>query len=111
MMGFAARAAIEIINEIGVENISERIQYLSKIFIEGALKRGLDMVSPADVTQKGGTTAIRVGDSHKVELLLRKKNIIGSARGDVIRIAPHFFTRPQDLEYVLDELDTIIKSL
>jgi len=111
MMGFAARAGLEIINEIGVENISERIQYLSKVFLEGAIKRGLNVISPMDVTLKGSTTAIRVGDSHKVELLLRKKNIIGSSRGDVIRIAPHFFTRAQDLEYVLDELATIMKSI
>jgi len=60
---------------------------------------------------KGPNTAIRVpGDAHTVEAELKKRNIIASARADVIRIAPHFFTRLEDIDAVLDALTDILKS-
>lgn len=111
LAGFAAKAALEIINEIGVPNINERVQYLSHICWNEALARGLEPISPRDITQKGGTTAFRVPDSHAVEGALKKRNIIATARGDVIRIAHHFFTRPQDLTYTLDELVDILGDM
>lgn len=108
--GFAAKAGLEIINEVNPVNIHERIQFLSKICIEGALRRGLEVVSPLDVQSKGSTTAIRVPDSHAAEVALKERGIIASARGNVIRIAPHFFTTSQDIEIVLDELANILSK-
>ena len=43
-----------------------------------------------------------------MENALRKAGIIASARGDVIRIAPHFFTRLEDIDYILDKLAKIL---
>lgn len=106
---YAARAGLEIVNEIGVEKIKDRMDYLSAYALEACLKRGLTTISPFDVSKKGGTTAILVADSHHVELELKKRNIIGSARGEVIRVAPHFYTRIQDLDVVFDALADILK--
>ncbi len=111
LTSYAARAGMAIVNEVGVANISERIDMLSKHAIEGSLERGLDLASPTDVAKKGGTTAIRVEmDSHQVEEELKKRNIIASARGDVIRVAPHFYTRLEDIDTVLDQIQDILKK-
>lgn len=108
MTSFAARAGLEIVNEVGVPAIQERIDFLSKIAIEEADKRGLDMVSPRDISKKGGTTAIRLRmDSHEMEVELAKRNIIASARGNVIRVAPHFYTTAKDIVYVMDQIKDI----
>jgi len=48
--------------------------------------------------------------SHDMEVELRKRNIIASARGDVIRVAPHFYTKPQEIDYVLDQIKQILDS-
>ena len=109
MPAFAARAGMEIINEVGPQNIWKRIQRLSTRCIEGARARGMVVASPLDVTRKGATTAIRVPDPHAVEEEMKRRNIIVSARGDVIRIAPHFFTAEEDIDRVLDELRDILK--
>ncbi|RKL62293.1 aminotransferase class V-fold PLP-dependent enzyme [Thermoanaerobacteraceae bacterium SP2] len=108
LTSFAARAGMEIINEVGTENIQERIEALSAHTINAALSRGLEVVSPRDPKRKGATTSIKVDDPHKVEELLKENRIIASARGDVIRIAPHFFTEKKDLETVMDVLKRII---
>ncbi len=100
---YIARAGMHIINEVGVAKIQAWIDRLSRHCLDGAEARGLQIASPRDIRCKGATTAIRVpGSSHDVEAALRKKQVIASARSDVVRIAPHFFTRLEDLDYVLD---------
>lgn len=107
---YIATAGMKIINTVGVENIYEWTNILSEYCIKYAIDRGLDVVSPTDYTMKGPNTAIRVpGDSHEFELALRKKGVIASARSDVVRIAPHFFTRLEDIDYVLDCYVELIK--
>lgn len=105
LTAYIARAGMAVINEVGPAAIQAWTDLLSQRCIDGALARGLDVASPLDVGRKAPTTAIRVGkDSHGVELALRKAGIIASARADVIRIAPHFFTRLEDIDTVLDAL-------
>ena len=111
LTSYAARAGLQISNEVGVPAISERIDFLSRVAIEEADKHGLDMVSPRDISKKGGTTAIRLKfDSHEMELELKKRNVIGSARGNVIRVAPHFYTTANDIIFVMDQIADIIKK-
>lgn len=107
---YAARAGLEIVNEIGVERIKDRIDFLSGYALEACIKRGLTTISPFDVRKKGSITAVLVSDSHQMELELKKRNIIASARGEVIRVAPHFYTRTEDLDVVFDAIADIIKK-
>lgn len=108
---YAARAGLKIINEVGVERIKDRIDMLSAYALQGCLSRGLTTISPLDVNKKGGTTAIVVApkiNSHEMEAELRKRNVIGSGRGDVIRIAPHFYSKPEEIDYALDMIKQIL---
>lgn len=110
---YAARAGLEIINEVGVARIKDRIDMLSAHALNGCLARNLNCISPFDVNQKGGTTAIWVSDkmnSHDMEVELRKRDIIASSRGDVIRVAPHFYTKPHEIDYVLDQIKNILEG-
>jgi len=104
----AARAGIEIILEAEPRRIGPRIDELSRRAMAGARARGLDYVGPDDVARKGATTAIRVPDPHATEAALRERGIIASARGDVIRLAPHFFTTAADIDRALSELADIV---
>lgn len=111
LTAYAARAGMQIANEVGVPAISQRIDFLSRVAIEQADKHGLDMVSPRDISKKASTTAIRLDfDSHDMEVELKKRNVIGSARGNVIRVAPHFYTTANDIIYVMEQIADIIKT-
>lgn len=110
---YAVRAGLEIVNEVTVPKIKDRIDMLSAHALNGVIKRGLKTISPFDVSRKGGTTAIVCGDkvdSHTMEQLLRKRNVIGSGRGEVIRIAPHFYTKPEEIDYALDCIRDILEG-
>jgi selenocysteine lyase/cysteine desulfurase len=108
---YIARAGMRIINTVGVENIHQWTNVLSEHCIKGALARGLEVASPTDLSVKSPNTAIRVpGDSHDFELALRRENVIASARSDVVRIAAHFFTTLQDIDYVLDCFVKLLKK-
>jgi len=108
---YAARAGMEIINEVNPKHIEKRIQFLSELAIQKAQEYNLDYIGPDKVTNKGATTAIKVPKPHTVESLLKKRNIIASARGNVIRIAPHFFTTEDDIQKIMFKLKKVMKSL
>ncbi|TMW71184.1 aminotransferase class V-fold PLP-dependent enzyme [Alteribacter natronophilus] len=109
LTAFAARAGMEIINKVGPKNIEERIDRLSIFTLDLMRTKGMDIASPLDIKRKGAVTAIRVPNPHDVERKLKEKQIIASARGDVIRIAPHFFTTQENLKIVVDELEDVLK--
>lgn len=100
----AARAGIELILEAGPRRIGRRIDGLSRHAIDAAAGYGLEYVGPSDVASKGATTALRVPDPPGLEAALRERGIITSARGDVIRLAPHFFNTADDMDEALGAL-------
>jgi len=104
----AARAGMELIEEAETRRIEARIEELSACAIESADRLGLEYVGPRDVLTKGATTAIRAGDPHAVEQALKARGVVSSARGDVIRIAPHFFTTCDDIDRAMNELRSIL---
>lgn len=99
------RASMELIGEVGVAGIRDWTRRLSDRLVEGAHARGMQVVGPPDSTQKGPTTAIAVsGDSGAIERRLRTRGVIASARGPVVRLAPHFFTTLEECDVALDAL-------
>jgi len=106
---FAARAGIELVLEVGLERIGQHIDYLSALCLRRALERGLDVMSPRDVAQKGATTAIRVdGDTHAVEIELKRRGIVTAARGAAIRIAPHYYNTAADVDTAIEALTDVV---
>lgn len=106
----AAQAGMEIIEQAGQDRIGQRIDDLSAHSLVAADRQGLEYVGPRDVQRKGATTAIRVRDPHRVQMLLKSRGVVASARGDVIRIAPHFFTTSADLDRAFEQLREVIDT-
>jgi selenocysteine lyase/cysteine desulfurase len=106
---YVARAGMEILNGLGVSNIRAWHQVLSRRLIDGGLARGLTPHGSTDVTSKTVSTAFVVDDSHSVEQKMRSRGIIASARGPVIRLAPHFYSTLEDCDRSLDALAESVK--
>jgi selenocysteine lyase/cysteine desulfurase len=96
------------LREIGLEAIGAWNAVLGRGCVEGALERGLDVLGPHDQEQRTPTTAIVCIDSHGVEAALRREGILASARGPVIRLAPHFYNTLEDVERSLDALARVL---
>lgn len=105
MAAFAARAGMELINEAGPARIQQRIDFLSGVALEAADRLALPVLSPRDIAKKGATTAIALStDSHAMEEQLKARGVVASARGPAIRIAPHFFSRPEEIVAAMETL-------
>ncbi|MFN8574094.1 MAG: aminotransferase class V-fold PLP-dependent enzyme [Gemmatimonadaceae bacterium] len=107
---YVSRAAMQWLQGVGADAIHAWTQHLSQRVIDGARSRGLKVHGPADAQPKAPTTAIECEDSHAVEHALREHGVIGSARGPVIRLAPHFYNTEEDVDRALDATAGAIRS-
>lgn len=106
---YIARAGLEIIHEVGPAAISAWTRILSDALVRGGRERGLEQYGPADSAKKSPSTAFVVGaDSAAVERALNARGVIASARGNVIRLAPHFYSTLDDVDQALDALAAVV---
>lgn len=109
---FASRAGMEIINQVGPAVIEEQIRFLNQVALEEVQRLELPLLSPTDLDWKGAVTAILLdSDSHAMEERLKKMGIVASARGPAIRLAPHFFSLPEELQQGLQAIHQCIHHL
>jgi selenocysteine lyase/cysteine desulfurase len=104
---YIARAGMEIINDVGVTHIREWLEVLGQRLIDGGRSRGLTLHGSGDMSRKTATTAFVVADSHAVEVAMRARGVLPSARGPVIRLAPHFYNTLDDVDTALDALAAV----
>jgi selenocysteine lyase/cysteine desulfurase len=104
---YVARAGMEAINAIGPAKIRAWHETLGRRLIEGGRSRGLTLHGSDDVSRKTATTAFIVRNSHAVESAMRARGVLPSARGEVIRLAPHFYSTIDDVDRALDLLSEV----
>ncbi len=106
---YIARAGMEMLESVGLEAIGAWNRILAGRLAQGGQERGLELRGPADPTHRAPTTAFAVpGDSHAVEAAMRHRGVLPSARGPVVRLAPHFFNTTDDIDTALDTLADIL---
>ncbi|MDN4083454.1 aminotransferase class V-fold PLP-dependent enzyme [Paenibacillus polymyxa] len=101
---FAANAALKLLLEIGVTNIQTYMNELLDFSIEYGRSKELHIRIPDEGGTLPSLLAVEVADVSAVERRLRSRNMIVSARKDVIRVAPHFYNTAEEVRRVLDEL-------
>ena len=106
---YAARAGMETIARIGVPAIREWLEVLGQRLIDGGRARGFTIHGPTDMARRTATTAFVVSDSHHVETTMRARGVLPSARGPVIRLAPHFYNTIEDIDLALDALASVTR--
>ncbi len=107
---YIARAGMEIINTLGAANIRAWLVELGQRLMDGGRARGLVLHGSDDMQRKTATTAFVVGDSHAVEQKMRERGVIASARGNVIRLSPHFYSTTDDVDRALDVLVEVVHT-
>jgi kynureninase len=108
---YAAAEGPKILRRAGISAIREKSVRLTSRLIELADARGYSVTAPRDPAQRGGTVAVDVPHAYEVTQHLLSQNILVDYRvGAGIRIAPHFFTREEELEEAVYEIDKSIES-
>ena len=108
---YAAAEGPKILRRAGVAAIREKSVRLTSRLIELADARGYTVNAPRDPARRGGTVAIDVPHGYEVTQQLLSRNILVDYRvGAGIRIAPHFFTREDELDEAVSEIDKALES-
>jgi kynureninase len=108
---YAAAEGPRILRRAGIEAIREKSVRLSSRLIELADARGYTVNAPRDPQSRGGTIALDVPHGYEVTQHLLSRNILVDYRvGAGIRIAPHFFTREDELDEAVFEIDRALES-
>ena len=83
----------------------------TSMLIELAAGRGYRVHAPRDPARRGGTVAIDVDHGYEVAQELLSRNILVDYRvGAGIRVAPHFFTRDDEVESVVQSIAEILET-
>lgn len=102
---YVSRAGMQVLLETGLDAIGAWNRELSRRLADAGAARGLVLHGPGAAHPRSPTTAFVVpGDSHAVERRLRDRGVIASARGPVVRLAPHFYNTLEDCDRAIDAL-------
>lgn len=105
---YAARSGYEIINEVGVENIRAKSLRQTARLIEHAEDAGFRVNSPKNPAERGGTVVIDVPNGYEVTKELSRRDFLVDYRpGAGIRVAPHFYSKDEELDLTVREIRSI----
>jgi selenocysteine lyase/cysteine desulfurase len=103
---YGLRASLDLLLEIGVERIGPVVQRLADQLAEGAERKGYSLLGERTEQNGSGIVCIqKVGlDSRKIVRDLKDQGIIAAARQGWVRLSPHFYISPEDIQRVVAAL-------
>lgn len=108
---YAAMSGYEIIGEVGVERIRQKSIRQTTRLINLAEEAGFRINSPKDPSQRGGTVVIELPDADSVtKELLRRDFLVDYRPGAGIRLAPHFYSKDEEIDLTIREIQSILAS-
>ncbi len=108
---YANRPGVEIIAQVGVENIREKSLRQTALLIDLAEQAGYAINSPRDPAQRGGTVTVNPPHAYEVSRELLARDIVIDYRENAgIRISPHFYNSDDELVQVIDAIREILDS-
>lgn len=104
----AFQAAVDLMQEVGPKAIEDRVLSLSGTLAQGLADRGYQLVEPwpRKAKESSGIVSFRRPGSTAGEVLrdLNAARVVGRVHADFVRLSPHFYNTPQEVERVLDVL-------
>ena len=99
-------AAINLLLEIGIENIGERVLGLTDRLRAGLKERGHRVFGPSAREDSSGIVSFvpRELTAEQVVEQLRDERIMVSARSGMVRVSPHFYNSEAEIDCLLERL-------
>ena len=101
-----------MILEAGVDSIRAHSRTLTEEVIRRADGLGLELQSPREPDRRAGLVSLRMpGGSVRAQRILHAllgRDVVLDARGDALRISPHFFNDADDIDRCFTELRAVL---
>ncbi len=103
---YGLRAAIDFLLEIGIERIAPVVQALGDQLAAGVAARGYQVLGERTPETGAGIVSFRKdgADSRLVVRQLREQGIAAAPRQGWVRVSPHFYISPAEIERTLEAL-------
>src|SRR5712692_1155494 len=99
---YAGLAGLELILEVGVEHIQERLRHLSDRMLERCDAAGVKTFTPRDRNQRCGIVTLECAQPEGVEVALYQAGVIVDSRPGRVRLSPHWCVTESELERGMD---------
>ncbi len=103
---YGLRASLELLLEAGTERISAAVRELTDRLLAGALNKGYEALGDRRPENAAGIIAIQKAglESRKVVHDLKKLGILAAPRQGWVRMSPHFYISPEEIDRVIEAL-------
>jgi kynureninase len=97
-----ALAALELVLEVGVERICERLRDIGDYVIRRGDQAGLRLRSPRERGRRGGFVSFASDRPEAVERRLKEDGVVVDVRPGLVRVSPHWALGLEELERGID---------
>jgi selenocysteine lyase/cysteine desulfurase len=103
---FGLKAAIEFILEVGPAEIGPAVQSLADRVATGAQAKGYEIMVKRTPENGAGIVALRKPSVESLAVVnkLSQAKIATAARAGWVRVSPHFYIQPDDIDQMLEVL-------
>lgn len=92
-------ASLELFESVGWSTVHTLVAERASQVIQWAVgRRDVTLVTPVEPERRAGVVAVRIADPAATSARLRANGVIHSLREGMIRLAPHFYTSPDEIE-------------
>ena len=103
---YGLKAAIDLLLDIGIPAIEARVLALTSGLMAGLEAKGYRVVTPKTDVERAGIVIFESGQHTPAEIYetLHAENIITAERGSGVRVSPHFYNTPSEIDRLLEVL-------
>jgi cysteine desulfurase/selenocysteine lyase len=103
---YGLRASIELLLEVGVEEVGPAVQRLGDLVAEGVQAKGYEVLGSRSPANGAGIVSFRKAGLEALSIVekLNSAGITAAARAGWVRVSPHFYISPDDIGRMLEVL-------
>jgi len=100
---YALGAAVDLILELGINNIERRIIALTEMLIDKVQEKGYQVFSSLMPQERSGIVCFKSDKHTSAELfkLLIANNVMVADRAQSVRVSPHFYNSEEEIEQMV----------
>jgi kynureninase len=99
---YAGLAGLELVLEVGVENIQERLRDLTDSILQRCEESGVRTFTPRERERRCGIVTLECEHPEEVEALLHADGVIVDSRPGRVRLSPHWCLTEEELDRGMD---------
>ena len=108
---FGQKAALELLLEVGVDPIAAAVDELAGRLDTGVREKGYEVMAPRRAQTGSGIVSFRhpAIDARAIVSELRRNRVLAAPRQGWVRMSPHFYISPDEIDEVLKLLPPVTR--